>query len=63
MTLRPGLVLVLNLFSNGDSLLPNAPAHDTQSRSCSGVELIFKWRVPSDECPSSRHTELVLFWC
>ena len=43
---------VLNLFSNGALLLTNAPANGAQKKSCFGVEFIFKWRLPSAECPS-----------
>ena len=34
------------------SLRTDAPTHDTQNRFCSGVEFVFKWRLPSYECPS-----------
>ena len=52
MTLSTGPVLVLNSFSHGASLLTDVPANDTQNKSCSSVEFIFKRRRPSDECPT-----------
>ena len=51
-TLRTGPVLVLNLFSNGASLLTDTPAHDTQNRSCFGVAFVSKWRLTSGAFPS-----------